>query len=159
MHVLPDLPLGTGIAQKVRRVISTEHLPAIERVETPSQSTNRFARVKQGLCRHCSQATDKLRIDHLQLASQEAGTMTRFLRQRISVSWRTTLERVEDIDIVTTHPTPLDDLGKQLAGPANERNPLDILIRPRGLSHETKPGVRVPHAENCLATVLDEFWT
>jgi len=61
---------------------------------------------------------------------------------------------VGDIDIFPLVPHRHDDLGQQLASPANERLPPQIFITTRTLTDEQQASFRVADPENNLVTPL-----
>ena len=84
------------------------------------------------------------------LPEQERLARRDFVRLRIAVPRRPALDHVGDVDLVAREAHRLDHLRQQLPGAADERNPLDVLVRAGRLADEHQVRVRIPDAEHDL---------
>ena len=73
-----------------------------------------------------------------------------FVRLGIAIARRAALDDVGDVHVLARQADRLDDLGQQLAGAADERLALLVLVRARRLADEHQVGVRVADAEHDL---------
>ena len=74
--------------------------------------------------------------------------------QRVAVLRRAALDDVKNVDVVASQADGLDDAGEKLAGRADERLALGVLIMSRRLADEYQVSRRVAGAEHHLPTTL-----
>jgi hypothetical protein len=80
-----------------------------------------------------------------------------FLRQGVPIVRRPTLEDVADINTFTAKLYGFDDTRQKLAGPADERLALKILIPSRSLADENKISLFVPGTEDKVSPRLAQM--
>ena len=136
-------------------------LDAVIVVPSSAKLGDRGLHAEKGLHRELPQRDDDLGADQLELPEEEGLAARDLVGLRVPVVGRPTLDDVGDVDVLPPDLHPLgDDLGQQLAGPADERLPLQVLVPARRLTDEDETGTRIAHAEdNLLAPLLVENTT
>src|SRR6185436_20666213 len=98
-----------------------------------------------------------LRLDQLDLPVQEGLARVDLIRLWIAVARRPRLEHVRDEHLLAREPDLLQELVKELAGAAHERQALLVLVHPGRLAHEHEIGVRVAGPEHDPGARLREW--
>jgi hypothetical protein len=102
----------------------------------------------QELGREVPQGADDARLDQLHLAQEVLVAVLDLLGMGIAVAGRAALQRVADEDVAALQPDLLEQLVQQLAGLADERQPLLVLVAAGRLPDEHQVGVGVARAED-----------
>src|SRR5262245_3109853 len=100
------------------------------------------------LRREVAERADHPRLDQLDLLLEIRPAGVDLLRLRITVARRATLEDVRDEDVLPRQPDALEQLGEEASSPANEGQPLAVLLGPGRLTDEDQVGVGVPRPED-----------
>ena len=108
----------------------------------------------QQLGREVAEGADDARLDQPHLLEQVGLAGLDLLRLGIAVARRPRLEHVGDEDVVAGEPDLLQHLVQQLAGAADEGQPLAVLFGPRCLADEHQVGVGVAGPEDRLGAGL-----
>src|SRR5215210_3843658 len=95
-----------------------------------------------------AERADHERLEQLDLAEQVRAALLDLAGKRVAIPGRPALEHVGDEHLPALEPDLLEQAVEQLAGAADERPALAVLLHPRGLAHEHELGVRVAHAEH-----------
>lgn len=82
-------------------------------------------------------------LDHSDLFSEIPLTRIDLCGMRITISGRSALEDVGDVDLFAAHPDPTQELVEKLARRTDERETLEILVLTRSLTDEHQSGVGV----------------
>ncbi len=126
-------------------------------VKAAAELADRDRRVEQVLSGRRTKTDEKLGTDDLELPVEERPAIGSLRGKRRSVSRRTTLEDIQDVDIFSLHLARFDNAREQLASSPHERLALLVLVGSRRLPQETKPGHRVADAEHRLRAVVDQL--
>ena len=110
----------------------------------------------QLLRRVVAEARDHLRLDQLDLPEEVRLAGLLLVRDRIAVARWSALDDVRDVDVGAVEPDPGEQLVEQLAGLADERDPLLVLVEARALADEHQVGVRAADSEHDLRAALGE---
>ncbi len=118
--------------------------------DAAAQLRDWLGRAQERLRRELAQGHDHARLDERQLLEQERLARRHFIGLGIAIARRAALDHVGDVDLLAGHAHGLDDLGEQLAGAADERLALLVLVLARRLADEHQAGLRVADAEDHL---------
>ena len=129
-----------------------EHGAPAQLVDLRSSAHPRDPRLAsaQELGREVSEARDDPRLDQRDLLPQVWLASLDLVRQRIAIARRARLEDVRDEDVIPAHPDLAQELREELAGAADERQALAVLLGPRRLADEHQVGVGVAGSEHRL---------
>src|SRR5262245_4622431 len=135
LQVLPDDPLRGGRAQEVGGVVGRQDLDALVRVKATAQRADRGV----GLAdepggRELAERDDDLRAQRGELFLEERLTSLDLVGFRVAVAGRTAFQDVTYVDVLPRVPHRRDHLRQELPGVADERLPLDVLVRARRLA-------------------------
>ena len=119
-----------------------------------ARDPGRLAREQLG--REVAERRHDLRLDQLDLAEEVALAGLDLVRSRVAVARRPALEHVGDVDVTALEPDPGEQLVEQLAGLADERVALLVLVEAGRLADEHQVGLRVADAEDDLRAALRE---
>ena len=112
------------------------------------RDAGRLAREQLG--REVAESRDERRPDQLDLTEEVRLAGLDLLRLGIAVAGRPALEHVRDVDVGPGHPDPVQEPLEQLAGLADERYALLVLVEAGRLADEHQLGVGVAGAEDDL---------
>src|SRR5689334_14320779 len=133
-------------------------LDAVVVVPPPAQLRDRRLRAQQRLGGELAERDDHLRRDQLQLANEERLAARDLVRLGIAVLRRPALDDVRDVDVLAPELHPLgDDLREQLAGAADERLALQVLVATGRLADEHEARARVADPEDEVLAVRSEL--
>src|SRR5262249_8146573 len=103
------------------RTVPVRELPA-------SQLRDALLRLEQQLCGEVAQRDDDARLDEVELALEIGAARLDLVGLRVAVAGRTALHDVGDVHLVAGEADAFDEAGQQLAGTADERDPLLVLL-------------------------------
>src|ERR1700678_1161608 len=109
---------------------------------------------QESLRRDRSQRYDRLRFNGCDLPHQERRAGLALIPLGRSVSRRTALDDVRDVNVFTPQAHGLDHVVEQLSGAANEWLALLVFIRARRFADKHQFGFRVAHPEHYLLASL-----
>ena len=92
--------------------------------------------LQQRLGRKGAQRDDDLRLDAVDLLEEERLARLDLVGLGIAVFRRTALDHVGDVHVVAPEANRLDDLGEQLTGAPDKRDPLDVFVGSWRFAHE-----------------------
>ena len=93
---------------------------------------------------------DQPRLNQLDLLPEMGLARLDLLRLRVAVARRAALQDVRHVHVAAREADPLEQLAEQLAGGADERHALLVLVEPGRLAHEHQVGDRRAGAEDDL---------
>ena len=137
---------------------------ARERELGAAQLRDPFLGLQQELGREIAERHDHRGSDELELAVEPRCARLDLVRLRIAVAGRAALHDVRDVDVGAREADALDELGEELARPADERLALQVfaarpVLRPRTSDrhrpgrHRTRPACARPRAcTTCTST-------
>src|SRR5581483_11696927 len=108
------------------------------------------------LRREVAERRDDDGLDQLDLAEEMALAGLDLVRLRVAVARRAALEDVRDVDVCACEADLCEQLLEQLAGLADERQALLVLVETGRLADEHQVGVRIAGAEDDLRPPLCE---
>src|SRR5215217_1827203 len=152
LEVLAQLGERVRAAQRGRRVVDREdpHGPTAELVYlgTAVDARDPTLRAGQQLGREVAERADHARLDQLDLPVQVRLAGVDLVELRVAVAGRAALEDVGDEHVGPLEPDLAEQLVEQLAGPADEREPLEVLLLAGGFADEHQVGVGVARPEH-----------
>src|SRR5579864_2522010 len=101
-----------------------------------------------------AEGADGLGADRQELAKQELAANLHFIRLWGSIFRRPGLDDVADIDVFPLERdalfmgSPFNHLREELSGPADERQPLRVLVGPRAFTYKHQPRLLGPGPEH-----------
>ncbi len=120
----------------------------LDGVPGTAHASQRQLVTEECLRRNTTERHDHLRSHELDLLFEIGAASGDFLRFRIPVSRWPALHDVRDVDALALELDRLNDPGQQLAGRADERQSLPILLCSRTLADKHQTGVRIATAED-----------
>ena len=145
------LPPDRSTADGCSVGISTASMPGPrERELLAAQLRDPLLGLEQQLGREVSERDDHARLDQLELAVEPGRARLDLVGLRVAVARRPALHDVGDVHVGAGQADALDELGEQLARPADERLALQVLLLARAFAHEHQLGVGAPDAEHDL---------
>src|SRR3989304_8430654 len=157
LQILPGALLLVGVAEEIRRMVGDEEGDPLVVVEFPAELRERHLGLKQVGGRDGTKGTDELGLDGLELGDQEGLARRNLVWFGGAVVGRPGLEDIADIDLFALQPDRLDHPRQKLAGPANKRLSLRVLIGPRRFADEDQICLGVADPEDDLRPVRVEF--
>src|ERR1700738_1849122 len=118
------------------------------------QSGDAFLGAQDRFGRGGAQGADGLGPDRQQLAEQELSANLHLIGLRSSILGRAALDDVADVDVATLERDalftggPFNHLGQKLSGPADERQPLRVLVGSRAFTYKHQPRLLGPGPEH-----------
>src|SRR5436309_10054201 len=119
-----------------------------------ARDPDRLAR--QQLRCEIAERRDDARPDQLDLPPGMALAGLDLVGEGIAVPRRPTFEDIADVHLCALEADPGEQLLEQLAGRADERDPLLVLVEPRRFPDEHQVGVWIARAEDDLRPALRE---
>src|SRR6202162_6648601 len=108
----------------------------------PTETRDPFFGAQQRLGRRRTQGADGFGTDRHKLAEQELATNLHLIRLGSSILRRAALYVVADVNVAALERDaflaggPFNHLGEKLSGPADERQPLRVLVGPRAFTYK-----------------------
>ena len=112
-----------------------------------AKPTDGILRAQQCLSREGAQRHDHAGTYHLDLSKQKRLAGFNLVWLGVPVLGRPALDDVGNVDLVARQIDGFDDLGQQLARPADKRNPLEIFVVTGCLTNEHQVSGRASHAK------------
>jgi hypothetical protein len=124
-------------------------------VDATAKLADRSFNAQEILGGHGAKTTDEFRLDDLELTIEVLAAIGRLDGQRVPIAGRTATKDVEDIDVLALNFHPFDnDVGQQLAGPADERLAKAVFIGAGRLAAKNQSCIGISNAENRLGPRL-----
>lgn len=159
-HVFPDgdASLLRVVAEEVRGVEGGHELHPLPLAEDAAVLRDGDLLAQQAVNRRGTHRHDYLRMDRLELLKQISAADQHFIDGRHPVLRRSALHNIADVDLVSVklHST-VDDLGEQLASPADKWPAEAVFVLARALADEDEVGTRIAFAEDGVRTGLAEI--
>ena len=149
--------LPGGIAQRRRRMERGHDHEVPHLVKTTAQFGDADLGLEHEVRGGVAHRHDDIRPDAPDLLAQKRAAGQHLIGLGITVSGRTALEHVGDIDVLATQARQSQDAVQILARTANERLPLQVFVTTRRLAHEQHPSLRIAHAEYDLRPCLGKL--
>src|SRR4051794_17938535 len=158
LEVIPRFALGVLVIrpEQVRGVVGDHHRNVAPLVPVAAEPGDAFLRAEQRLCGRTAEGADRLGLEHHQLAEEELATDLHFLGLGRAVLRRPAFNDVADVYVRAFEGNAffargaLDHLCQKLAGPADERDPLLVLIGTRAFADKDQPGLLIADPEDEL---------
>lgn len=128
--------VGTNDGNPRVGVISTSQLP------------HRIAAPQKGVGSRGSEAADDLWTKNRELRLEEPTAVQDFLRGGFTITRRLTLDRIEDIDFVTSHPRSAQNPCQKLTCVSDKGLSKTVFVHSGGFTEEAKLGPRVTCPKN-----------
>ena len=109
---------------------------------------------KQGLRGHGAECDDDFWFDGGNLPHEEWRTGFAFFALGSTVSGRTALDDVRDVDLLAAQAHGFDHVGEELPGASDERFALLVLVGAGGFADKHQVGLRIADAEDDLLASL-----
>lgn len=151
LHVVPDVFLGAGVAQQIRRMIGDQDRRVAIFVEAAAEFADGDFGFEEGLGGNCADADDVVWTQNFELALKILPAVIGFLRQRVAVVGRAAFEDVHNIDVGALPAASFDDLGEKLPGTAHEWFALAIFVGAWSFAEKHDSWLRVADTEDCLS--------
>src|ERR1700680_1053140 len=135
-------------------MIRNHHWDIAPLLPLPAESGDAIFRAEDGFSGCRTEGADGLGADDQQLAEQELAADLHLIRLRCSILGRAALDYVADINIATLEwdaffaGGPFNHLREELSGPADERQPLRVLVGPRAFTYKHQPRLLGPGPEH-----------
>ena len=124
--------------------------PSVDLLRDPVHARDPGRLAGEELRREVAERGNKRRLDQLDLPEEVRLAGLDLLGLRVAVAGRAALEHVRDVDVRARETDPVQQLLEQLAGLADERHTLLVLVEAGRLADEHQLGVRVAGAEDDL---------
>ncbi len=125
-------------------------------VELPPQRGEACICLKQPLGGNPAEADDERRLDEVDLPEELWRTRFHLRRQRVPVVGRPAFQDIADVHFFALQPDGRKDFVEQLAGPADKRLSLRVLIGTGRFTDKHHPAVRIANAKDKPRACLSE---
>src|SRR5262245_29261307 len=129
-------------------MVGGHHADAVALAQPAPDARDWLGRPQQPLPRELPESHDHPWLDGSDLALQEGLAAQDLVRLGVAVARRPALDHVRDVDLLAPHADGLDDPREELAGTADERQALLVLVSAGRLAHEHERRARVALAED-----------
>src|SRR5579864_5559716 len=162
LKVFPGFFLSVLIVwpQQIRGMIRNHHRHIAPLLPLPTQPHDTFLGAQDGLGGSRTQGADSLGADRQKLAEQELAANLHLVGLWGSILGRAALDYVADVNVATLERDalfmggPFNHLGEELSGPADERQPLRVLVGPRAFAYKHQPRLLGPGPEHYSVPAL-----